>query len=214
MIGLIGLLQEPLVFLIVVAAILFGLVAHNVVQALVAASQGDPTASNLGFVGTDPRIHIDPLSLLFLVLLGFAIPRSIPLNPRNIPGRGGREAFVWMMGPVAMVGWAFVLLVAAGVLARFAAAPLDLVVGALGIAATIAIQLAVVFVFPVPPLDGARALMAAGGPEARRFMRQLEGYGPVGFILIFLVLSYTGVLGAVSGAVMALLRTLLGLVGL
>lgn len=214
MIGLIGLLQQPLVFLIVIAAILFGLVVHNVVQALVANAQGDPTPKNLGFIGTDPRLHIDPISLLFLVLLGFAIPRSIPLNSRNIRGRGGPEALVWMSGPLAMIGWALVLLIAAGILTRLAGAEVRPVVAALGIAADLAIRLAVVFVFPVPPLDGGRAVMAAGGTEARRLMRQLEGYGPVGFILIFLVLSYTGVLGAVSDVVRGILGALLGLVGL
>ena len=214
-IGLLGYLSpDPLVFLIVIAALLFGLVLHNVVQSLVASSQGDDTPRNNGFTGTDPRVHLDPFYLLFLLLLGFAIPRPIPLNPRNVRGRGGPEALVWLSGPLALVVWAFVLLVAAGLLGRLAPSGTDAIVTGLSVAAVQSVQFAVVYLVPVPPLDGARALIAAGNAETRRFMRQLEGYGPIGFIVIFLVLSYTGVLSAIARPVYSALAALLGAVGL
>ena len=73
---------------------------------------------------------------------------------------------------------------------------------------------AAIYLFPVPPLDGARALYAAGGLEARRFLDQLASYGPVGFLVIFLLLSYTGVTDAVVRGLSGLLATLYRALGL
>lgn len=84
----------------------------------------------------------------------------------------------------------------------------------LQIAAGLMLAHAAVYLFPVPPLDGARVIYAIGGPEARRFMSQLQSYGPIGFFVIFLVLSYTGILGSVVGGLSGLLNTIFRLIGL
>ncbi|MFX6861533.1 hypothetical protein ABTH25_19395, partial [Acinetobacter baumannii] len=60
----------------------------------------------------------------------------------------------------------------------------------------------------------AKALYAVGGYEARRFLEQLAAYGPLGYILIFLVLSYTGVTGAVVQGLAGFLATLYRVIGL
>jgi Zn-dependent protease len=66
----------------------------------------------------------------------------------------------------------------------------------------------------VPPLDGARALAAVGSMEARRFLGQLESYGPIGFLLIFLVLSFTGILDAITEPILRLLIGIVSAIGL
>ena len=53
-----------------------------------------------------------------------------------------------------------------------------------------------------------------GGLEARRFLDQLASYGPVGFLVIFLLLSYTGVTDAVVRGLSGLLATLYRALGL
>ena len=53
--------------------------------------------------------------------------------------------------------------------------------------------------FPVFPLDGAKAALAWGSAEVRRFIQQIASYGIIGFIVVFLLLSYTGILGALQG---------------
>ena len=50
--------------------------------------------------------------------------------------------------------------------------------------------------------------------EARRFLAQLESYGPIGFLLIFLVLSYTGILSAIVNPILRLLIGIVSAVGL
>jgi hypothetical protein len=209
--------QSPLVYLIALAAILFSLVLHNIAQAFAASSAGDSTAKLRGFTSTEPQRHLNTFSLVYVALLGFGIPNQIPVS-RNIRGRGGPEALVWLAGPLGMIAFAFSLLVASSLLRRFAPGDLLLVSTALETAALFVVQIAVVFLFPVPPMAGASALAAVGGAGARQFLGTIESFVarlyPFGFMLIFIILSFTGVLGFVTGIVFDLLTGLLGLIGL
>ncbi|GEM89284.1 MULTISPECIES: site-2 protease family protein [Oceanithermus] len=205
--GLLVYLSQPLVFLVAFAAAAFGLVVHNLVQAWLADRYGDALPRRMGFLTLDAKTHLDPLGLLFLALLGFGWPRSVPFRLN-----GSKGLIVALSGPVGFLLAAFVYLLVASLLPR--SLGLDQIAFGLQVAAGVMVIEAAVFLFPVPPLDGARAIYAAGSYEARRFMDQLASYGPIGFILIFLVLSYTGVLGAVQAGLMGLLQTLLRLIGL
>ncbi len=202
--GLLSLLTNPFVFLVVGVAATFGLVVHNLAQAWLADRYGDATPRRLGFLTLEPRVHLDPLGLLLLFLLGFGWPRFVPYR---LYGR--REAAVAMMGPLGFLAAAFVYLL----LSRVLPGGFGLGYG-LEYASMVMIGHAAVYLFPIPPLDGARAVRALGGPEVRRFLAQLEAYGPIGFLLIFLVLSYTGVLGAVERGLLGLLLSLLRAIGL
>ncbi len=205
--GLLIYLSQPLVFLVAFAAAAFGLVMHNLVQAWLADRYGDSLPRRMGFLSLDAKTHLDPLGLLFLALLGFGWPKSVPFRLN-----GSKGLVVALSGPAGFLAAAFVYLLLAALLPPVFA--LDQIALGLRVAAGVMVIEAAVFLFPVPPLDGARAVYAAGSYEARRFMDQLASYGPIGFILIFLVLSYTGVLGAVQAGLMGLLQTLLRLIGL
>jgi hypothetical protein len=210
--------SNPLVYLIALAALLFSLVLHNIAQAFAAASAGDSTAKLRGFTSTEPQRHLNTFSLIYTVLFGFGIPTQIPVMSRNIRGRGGPEALVWLAGPLGMIGFAFLLLIVSSLTQRFAPGDLSVVANGLSTAAFFVVQIAVVFLFPVPPMAGASALAAVGGQGAREFLRTLEGFMqrlyPFGFMLVFIVLSFTGVLGFVTGIVLNLLLGVLSLIGL
>ncbi len=212
------LISNPLVYLIALFAILFGLVLHNIAQALAASSFGDSTAKMRGFTSTEPQRHLNSFSLIYAVLFGFGIPTQIPVMTRNIRGRGGPEALVWLAGPLGMIGFTFVLLLVSSLTQRLAPGDLSVVAEGLSTAAFFVLQIAVVFLFPIPPMAGASALAAVGGQGAREFLRTIEGFMqrlyPFGFMLIFIVLSFTGVLGFVTGIVQNLLLRLLNLIGL
>lgn len=205
--GLIALLPNPLLFLVVFAAAAFGLVVHNLAQAYLADRFGDPTPRRLGFLTLEPSVHFDPLGLLFLLLLGFGWPRFVPYRLW-----GKKEALVALMGPVGFMLAAFFYLLLARLLP--AGAGLGTIARGLDYAALLMVRHAAVYLFPVPPLDGARIAHALGGPEVRRFLARIESWGPIGFLLIFLVLSYTGVLTAVEQGLYGFLNTLLAVVGL
>jgi Zn-dependent protease len=211
------LFSDPVAYLMALAAMAFGLVLHNVVQAFAASSLGDDTAKTRGFFSTEPRVHIEPTYLIWLAIFGFAIPNAIPIKSYNLRGRTGSEILVWLLGPISLILWAFVLLVVGSLMAKSGISSLDAVAQGFDYGAVRVLRLAVLFIFPVPPLDGARIARAFGNQDVNRVMDQIEGFTagtPFGFMIVFLVLSYLGILSAVSGVIAQFLIFLLQAVGL
>ena len=200
--GLFPLLNDPPVFLVAFALAALGLVLHNLFQAYLADRYGDTAPRRNGFLSLDLGVHLEPLGLVLLLLLGFGWPRFVPTN---LPGRKG--AVVALMGPLGFFFAAFLY----GLLTRFLPYPFG---EGLLVAQRLMLLHAAIYLFPVPPLDGARALSALGGLEARRFLDQLAALGPVGFILIFLVLSFTGVTASVVQGLSGLLNSVYRVLGL
>ncbi|MGC8967281.1 MAG: site-2 protease family protein [Thermus sp.] len=200
--GLFPLLRDPPVFLLSFLLGAFGLVLHNLLQAWLADRYGERAPRWQGFLSLDPRVHLEPLGLLLLVLLGFGWPRPVPTR---LPGSKG--FWVALMGPLGFFLAAFLY----GLLARFLPYPFG---EGLFVGQRLMLLHAAIYLFPVPPLDGAKALYAVGGLEARRFLDQLAGLGPLGFLLVFLVLSYTGVTGSVVEGLAGLLQALYRVFGL
>lgn len=200
--GLFPLLNDPPVFLVAFALAALGLVLHNLFQAYLADRYGETAPRRYGFLSLDLRVHLEPLGLVLLLLLGFGWPRFVPTN---LPGRKG--AMVALMGPLGFFFAAFLY----GLLARFLPYPFG---EGLLVAQRLILLHAAIYLFPVPPLDGAKALYAVGGLEARRFLDQIASLGPLGFILIFLVLSFTGVTASVVQGLSGLLDSVYRVLGL
>lgn len=200
--GLFPLLNDPPVFLVTFALAVLGLLLHNLFQAYLADRYGEVAPQRYGFLSWDLRVHLEPLGLVLLLLLGFGWPRFVPTN---LPGRKG--ALVALMGPLGFFAAAFLY----GLLGRFLSYPFG---EGLLEAQRLMLLHAAIYLFPIPPLDGARALYAVGGLEARRFLDQVSALGPVGFLLIFLVLSYAGVTGSVVAGLSGLLDALYRVFGL
>ena len=200
--GLFPLLNDPPVFLMAFALAALGLVLHNLFQAYLADRYGETAPRRYGFLSLDLRVHLEPLGLVLLLLLGFGWPRFVPTN---LPGWKG--ALVAFMGPLGFFFAAFLY----GLLARFLPYPFG---EGLLVAQRLMLLHAAIYLFPVPPLDGAKALYAVGGLEARRFLDQIAALGPLGFILIFLVLSFTGVTASVVQGLSGLLDSVYRVLGL
>jgi Zn-dependent protease len=199
--------QDPLAYLIALFVLAFGIVLHNVFQALLANAFGDPSAKQRGFTSTsNPTLHLDSFSWIWLAIFGFAVPTSIPVRIYN--RQYAKEAAVWLAGPISMLLWAFVLMLLAGFVTQlvgnddsFRSVIVGIILGAFN-----SVSLAAIFIFPIPPLDGARALFAVGNKQIKDFMGNLEQWmsrTPFGFMLIFLVLSFTGLLSAVRSPIIS-----------
>lgn len=200
--GLFPLLNDPPVFLVAFALAALGLVLHNLFQAYLADRYGETAPRRYGFLSLDLRVHLEPLGLVLLLLLGFGWPRFVPTN---LPGWKG--AMVALMGPLGFFFAAFLY----GLLARFLPYPFG---EGLLVAQRLMLLHAAIYLFPVPPLDGSKALYAVGGLEARRFLDQVAALGPLGFILIFLVLSFTGVTASAVQGLSGLLDSVYRVLGL
>ncbi len=199
--------QDPLAYLIALFILAFGLVLHNVVQALLANAFGDPTAKQRGFTSTsNPTLHLDSFSWIWLAIFGFGIPASVPVRLYN--RQYSKEAAVWLAGPITMLLWAFILMTVAALITQLAGSDdslRSLVVGIM-LGAFNSISLGAIFLFPIPPLDGARALFAVGNRSVKDFLSNLEQWmsrTPFGFMIIFLVLSFTGILSAVRSPIIS-----------
>ena len=195
--------------IIVALVMILALVFHNVFQAYVASRYGDANPRFAGYMSFDMQRHLEPTGVLFLFLLGFGWPQAIPTNSRNYRGRGRQEAVVWYSGPLAYL---IVALIASLVAAIFASVSSPILARSFILASGTAVIHAVINLFPVFPLDGAKAALAWGNPSIRRFVQQLASFGPLGFIIFFFILSYLGVTGALQGFFQGVILSIIGLI--
>lgn len=202
-------LNNPTVLVIAGIVMIAALMIHNIVQTWVASRLGDNSARFSGFMGFEPQQHLEPFGVIFLFLLGFGWPKTIPVQSRNLRGRGRNEALVWYSGPGAYLGIAFLSYLVAVLFFRLGGPDVG---RGFAVAGDLAILHAVINLFPVYPLDGARAALAWGNRDVRQLVQQIANFGILGFIVIFLVLSYTGVTGAIMGFFRNLIFTILDLI--
>jgi|UniRef100_A0A7C3HXP9 Zn-dependent protease len=200
--------RDPLAYLVAFAAAAFGLVVHNLFQAYLADRYKDTDPRRYGFLTVEPRVHLDGLGLIFLALIGFGFPRLVPWRLF-----GAKAAQTALMGPLGFFAAAFFYLLLARLLENLGPATSSIALG-MQVAGSLMISHAAVYLFPVPPLDGARVVYAIGSAEARRFMDQLQSYGFLGFFLIFLVLNLSGILPAIRAGLSGLLNSLFAAIGL
>jgi Zn-dependent protease len=186
--------NNPTVLIIASIVMVMALIFHNMAQAWMAGRFGDHTPRYQGFTQFDPQTHLEPMGVLFLFLLGFGWTKPVPVNSRNYAGRGRSEALVWYTGPLAYLLVATVAYVVAFIFIQTQSVPLA---QAFIVSGNVAILHAVINLFPVFPLDGARAALAWGDRSVRQFVQQLAQFGILGFIVIFMLLSFTGVTGAI-----------------
>lgn len=202
--------NNPTILVISAIVMVMALILHNIVQTYVAAKFGDTRAKFSGFDRFDPQKQLEPFGVLFLFLLGFGWPKAIPTESRNYRGRGRQEMWVWYAGPLTYLGVALVSYIVGALLLNFGGQ--QELFRAFAAAGDFAIVHAVINLFPVYPLDGAKAALAWGNPEVRRFIQQVAQYGFIGFIVIFMLLSYTGVTGAIIGFFRNLILGILNLI--
>jgi len=201
--------QDLNTLVISAVVMVIALMFHNVFQAWVASRYGDNGPRFSGYMSFDPQQQLEPIGVVFLFLLGFGWPRAIPTNSRNYRGRGRQEAIVWYSGPLAYLIIAFLCYLAYAIFFRVGQQSLANAFSATG---GIAILHAVINLFPVYPLDGAKAALAWGNAGVRRVVQQIASYGFIGFILIFLVLSATGILGNIIVFFRTIILIILGFI--
>ncbi len=194
---------------IVSIIMIFALILHNIVQAYVASRYGDSSPKFAGFMHFDPQRQLEPIGVIFLFLLGFGWPKTINVNSRNYSGRGRQEAMVWYSGPLTYLAVAFFSVLLATV---FNAVNSPVLARSFFLAASVSTLHAVINLFPVYPLDGARAALAWGNSDVRRIVQQIASYGLLGFIVVFLLLSFTGIINGLISFFLTLFIRIVGLI--
>jgi Zn-dependent protease len=206
--GIISYLDQPAVMMICAIIMVMSLIIHNIVQAHVASRLGDNSARFAGFARFDPQQHLDPFGVIMLFIFGFGWSRMIPTNSRNYRGRGRQEVWVWYSGPITFFVIAFICYLVGVIAFKAGQQQLSQAFFASG---GYSILHAAIHLFPVYPLDGAKAAMIWGNNDLRRLIQQLASF-PYSFLLIFLALSLLGVTRAVIGFMQRIIFSIIGLI--
>jgi Zn-dependent protease len=178
--------------------VIFAITLHEAAHGYVARMLGDNTAYVLGRVSFNPMRHIDPIGtiaiplVLYFVTSGafmFGYAKPVPVAFGNL--RNPRWGSLWVAaaGPACnfvqalLWGVIAVLLSAGGIQEPFFTRMASAGVG-------VNLVLGVLNLFPLPPLDGGRVLMALLPVRASLTLQRLEPYG----FFIVMALVVTGVL--------------------
>lgn len=208
-----NLLQDAL-FLI--PAILVALAFHEWAHAFAAWKLGDPTAKANGRLTLNPFAHIDPVGLVFMLLLRFGWAKPVPINPRNF-NRPRRDELIVSLAGVATN---FLLAFAAMGLYFFAAAKLHFynegLMRFVMVFYSLNLGLCIFNLLPIYPLDGYHVLecllIRKVGPS---FFMWMERYGSILLIVLVLTRVLTRIMSfaisGVSGAIMSFFMLVFGL---
>lgn len=180
----------------VIVAITFHEAAHGYVAHLL----GDDTAWKLGRVTFNPLKHIDPFGTIVLpaallllrspFLFGYAKP--VPVNFRAL-GSPRRDMFlVAAAGPAMNFALAFIAGLAFHGVGYLPSGGALFVAANLRNAVLVNVLLAVFNLFPLPPLDGGRILVAILPRPLALVVARLEPFGLIILIGVFMVLPAVG----------------------
>lgn len=186
------LFQEPLVFLVIVGALVFTLSIHEFFHAWVGRLLGDRTAEREGRLTLNPLAHLDPFGFLMILIAGFGYAKPVPYNPYNLKYPVWGPAIIAAAGPGSNLIFGFLFAFLYGIAAP-ALGGNNLLVAALWFLGRINFALMLFNLIPLPPLDGSKALLSAlAGPKYQGARVWLETQGPLlllGLIVLDAVLG-------------------------
>ncbi|MCK9361214.1 site-2 protease family protein [Patescibacteria group bacterium] len=196
--GLISLLsQEPVVFVVLVAALVFTLSIHEAAHAWVGYLLGDSTAKRMGRLTINPLAHLDPVGFLMILFAGFGYAKPVPFNPYNLRDQRWGPALIAAAGPGSNLIFGILCAVAYGLVASRLGSEnlLSLTLWFLG---HINFALMAFNLIPLPPLDGSKALLAVlAAPKFEQTRRFLETQGP-SLLLLLIILDIVLNIGVFS----------------
>lgn len=200
--------QYPLLFFIIFPGVLMTIAIHEFAHCWAADKLGDPTPRIKGRLTLDPRVHLDPLGVVAILLTRFGWGKPAPFDPFNLKDPVRDTAIIAVAGGLANFLIAGVL----SIILKIFPIPPGIITVALVQLAAINIYLAIFNLVPVHPLDGSKVLKALLpkdiGLEYERFM---ERYGLMVLILLLIPIGgQTPIVQLVSPIANFFLRLMLG----
>jgi Zn-dependent protease len=151
---MLGLLSNPLLFIVVFGGIILAISLHEAAHAFMADYLGDPTPRSLGRTTLNPLAHLDLLGTLAILTTGFGWGKPAPFDPYNLKDPKRDTALIALAGPASNL----ILAIISALFLRLG--PPSLVALALQVFIQLNITLALFNLIPVPPLDGSKVIGA------------------------------------------------------
>ena len=101
--------SNPLGFVILIFCLVISIGIHEFAHAYSADKLGDPTPRSQGRVTLNPLAHVDPLGMLFIVLVGFGWGRPVEFDIYNLRNPKRDVLIIALAGPLSNILLAFAL---------------------------------------------------------------------------------------------------------
>jgi Zn-dependent protease len=183
---------------------------HEFSHAWVAYKLGDPTAERMGRLTINPLVHIDPVGLIFIIIMtmsgwGIGWMKPVPVNPFNFRNPRQGNMLVALAGPVSnIIQVAFFIILIKLLPPTFLTS--NPIGNLLVIFLELNVLLAVFNLLPVPPLDGGH-IVEGLLPES--MIEGWEKFSRYGFIIL-IVLLFTGILNLILSPIFNFVFNMIG----
>lgn len=181
--------QIPFVFV----ALMIAFTIHEFSHAYFAYKFGDPTAKDLGRVSLNPRVHLDVLGTILILIAGFGWAKPVPVDRSRFKNPRMMGVIVSAAGPLSNLVIAFIgLFIYYYLFFTLGLDPSESSgIDAVNVFLNILIGLnTILFIFnliPLPPLDGYRIVEDLAPMPLRYKMMQNEQWGLFVFLLIVFI---------------------------
>ena len=191
---------EPLVFLSMGLGFIIAVLAHNLAQTLTARALGDPVARMSRRNVLEPKREFDAFGIIAMIVGGLGWGRQVELAEPRMRAARSRYFMTLLAGPAAdiVIGIAalatYALLATGGRLSstRAAQVAIDNSAGltVLSVAGFVCLSIGLLYLVPLPPLDGARIMWALAPPtpgwQKARYNLEEQNYGLGALVLLSL----------------------------
>lgn len=185
------LFSNPLLFVVYIISLLVAIAIHEFSHAYVADYLGDPTPRLQGRLKLDPRVHIDNMGLLFLLVFGFGWGKPVEFDPYNLKNPRKDAALISLAGPISnfilaillaiflklFIFYKLKILITIGIFLFMPMIQMNLVLGVFNL-------------LPIHPLDGFKIVGGVLSKEKAHEWYSLQRFGWL--FLLFLIIPLGG----------------------
>lgn len=200
---------------LMIPGVVIGFTFHEFAHAIVATWFGDDTPRLMGRNTLNPRVHLDPLGTILLLLGGFGWAKPVQVNVNRLKPRVLADICVSLAGVTMNFLLAvFFLLIGIWIAQHptMLGAYQDTTIDMLDTTINVNIWMVGFNLLPIPPLDGFRVVRYLLPNSMDNVVNTLYRFGPYLLILVFMTGFGDALLGPVYGAINAALDAIVGLV--
>ena len=212
--------QSLFTYLVRAMVLLTAIPIHECAHAWASNKLGDPTAKNLGRLTLNPLPHLDLIGSVLMLFTGFGWAKPVPVTTRNFKNVKKGMILTALAGPAANILLALLSLILYKLWCYFLYPLLAInfttasaIAQIFYIMCLLNINLAVINLIPIPPLDGSRVLTAVLPARLYYKVMQYEQYIIYGVFIILMLGWLDGPLSFLRGVVYNFLNLITGFLG-